>query len=129
MPGSRRAVGDEAEDRAAAYLLGLGYTLITRHYTVRGGEIDLVAMDADTLVFVEVKYRRADRPEDALTTRKSSRMRVAARAYLRAMAAESLPHRFDLIAIEGDSLRHHLSVELADAITIEADWQPDENGP
>jgi putative endonuclease len=114
MPESRRIVGQLAENVAAEHLLNLGYTIITRNYHVRGGEIDLVAMDGDEVVFVEVKYRSRSRPEEALGQRKSSRLRRAALAYLGAFGNKEAAYRFDLIAIEGRDVRHHIRVEIGE---------------
>lgn len=113
MPGSRRSLGSAFEDRAAEYLLGLGYTLVTRRYSARGGELDLVALDGETIVFVEVKARRDGRlPEESITPTKAARWQRAARVYLREVGALDDPHRFDVIAIDDDGLRHHVGVEL-----------------
>ena len=67
MP-DKRALGREAEDRAARYLLEQGYTLVTRRFSSKGGEIDLVALDGETMVFVEVKARsgKFGTPEEAI---------------------------------------------------------------
>lgn len=116
MPGSRRAVGAEAEDRAAQFLLSLGYTLVTRRFCARGGEIDLIAVDGDMLVFVEVKARRTARPEEALTQRKGSRLRSAIHAYLQGIGEPERAFRIDLIAVEDAELRHHVGVELLEHI-------------
>lgn len=104
-----RAVGREAEDRAAAYLLGLGYTLVTRRYTAKGGEIDLVVLDGETIVFVEVKQRdgRGLSPEASVDQRKTDRLVVAAEAYLGGVGESKRDVRFDLVAIDPDGLRHH----------------------
>lgn len=110
MPRSRRDVGSDAEDRAAAYLLGQGFTLVTRRYCVRGGELDLVCYDGAELVFVEVKSRQDALPEESLTSRKAGRLRTAARAFLNSMGASEQAHRFDLVAIEGADIRHHRGV-------------------
>lgn len=112
MPGSRRGIGADAEDRVATYLLDKGYSLVTRRFSAKGGEVDLIALDGETLVFVEVKYRRSSAPEEALSARKGSRLRVAARAYLNAIGEPERAHRFDLVAVEGDSIRHHEGVSL-----------------
>lgn len=105
-----RGVGREAEDRAADFLMGLGYTIVTRRYHTKGGEIDLVALDGDTLVFVEVKSTRARgfSPEEAIDDRKTARIAVAAEAYLNAMEAQGRLARFDLIAIDRSGLRHYV---------------------
>lgn len=107
-----KSFGNAAEDRACDHLLNLGYTILQRQFRVRGGEIDIVALDGDELVFVEVKARSAALPEDALSESKSSRMRKAADAYLRANELGERSYRFDLIAIEGRELRHHTRVNL-----------------
>ena len=57
MPRNRR-LGADAEDRAAAFVHELGYTLVTRNYHAKTAEIDMVAMDDDTLVFIEVRERQ-----------------------------------------------------------------------
>jgi putative endonuclease len=55
-PGMRRAAaGREGESRAAAYLEAAGFTIIARNVRCRNGEIDLVALDGQTIVFIEVK--------------------------------------------------------------------------
>lgn len=103
-----RSLGREAEDKAAAYLLSIGYTPVTRRYTVKGGEIDLVVLDGETLVFVEVKQRdgRGLTPEESVDRKKTERLAVAAEAYMLAMG-ETRDIRFDLVAIDPRGLRHH----------------------
>jgi len=104
-----RQLGQIAEDRAADFLIAQGYTLVTRRFTVRQGEIDLVAIDGDEIVFVEVKLRNAPgfRPEEAVGQKKLARLRRAADAYLLAHADLGHPHRFDLVAIDEDGIRHY----------------------
>lgn len=99
--------GSDAEDRAADYLLGLGYTVVTRRYVAKGGEIDLVALDGETLVFVEVKQRSASRPEEMVGSLKIARMVTAAKEYVLA-TGDARPVRYDVIAIDLSGLRHHV---------------------
>lgn len=103
--------GTDAEDQAADHLLALGYTIVARRVKTRSGEIDIVALDGDTLVFVEVKSRARGpvTPEEALTHAKSHRLKAAAEEYCHAAGGPDLPARFDLIAIDADGLRHHQS--------------------
>ena len=105
-----RDLGRAAEDAAAEYLLGQGYTLVTRRYKARHGEIDLVALDGELLVFVEVKRRDAPGyiPEASIGQEKRKALFRAGQQYL-AEIAESPERevRFDLIAIDRDGLRHH----------------------
>lgn len=109
MPRNRR-LGANAEDAAADYVCGLGYTLITRNYQVRGAEIDMVALDGETLVFFEVRQRQKGGwalPEETVTLAKQKRLWQAAEQYLSDVLGKEAVVRFDVIAIEGDAMRHH----------------------
>jgi len=50
-----RALGDIAEEKACLYIQGLGFTIIERNFTLRGGEIDIIAIKDEVLHFIEVK--------------------------------------------------------------------------
>ncbi len=105
MPHSRR-IGSEAEDQAADYLLGLGYTLIGRRIKMSCGELDIIAFDEETLVFVEVKLRQT-RAEEALTSDKVSKIMDATEEYLYKHNLQEKLVRFDFVVIDRDGLRHH----------------------
>jgi len=104
-----RGVGREAEDRAAEYLIGQGYSIVTRRFKTRRGELDIVAMDGEVLVFVEVKSRNTEgySPEEAMSRSKLDALMVAIGLYLHAMEIPSTDFRLDLIAIDRDGIRHH----------------------
>lgn len=105
-----KAIGEDGESRALAYLLARGLTLVRRNYRVaagpnaRGGEIDLIVRDSDgTLVFVEVRTRKASGFGGAAGSVSAAKQRsviFAARCYLRAFASPPAC-RFDVVAIEG----------------------------
>ncbi len=95
-----------AETRAANYLLGLGYTIITRNFQIRGGEIDLIALDGDELVFVEVRWQQDDLAEESIGSQKSNALRRTAQTYRESMGDER-NFRFDLVAVSPKELRHH----------------------
>lgn len=99
--------GREAEGKAADFLLQLGYVIVHRRYKRGRGEIDIIALDGETLVFVEVKARRSSDPTESVTPGKASRIKEAALAYLAEMGLENKPLRFDLIAIESGAIRHY----------------------
>lgn len=105
MPRTQRQLdGGEAEERAANFLARRGLAIVARNFRTRLGEIDLIAKDGETLVFVEVR-RRADSmrfggAEGSVDWRKRRRLEAAARFYLSRLAAEP-PCRFDVIAIQG----------------------------
>lgn len=95
--------GVPAENQAAAYLQQQGLTLLQRNYQTRRGEIDLIMRDQDTLVFVEVRYRRqADYGHalETITHRKQHKLITAAQYYLLTHPqAAAMPCRFDVVAI------------------------------
>ncbi len=99
--------GKDAESLACRFLQAQGLALIERNYRRRPGEIDLIMVDADSLVFVEVRYRRQDRfgsGADSVDRRKQAKISACAQLYLQAhpeMAAR--PCRFDVISISGDA--------------------------
>ncbi len=105
-----RRLGREAEDQAANYLLNLGYTIVTRRFKAKRGEIDIVALDGETVVFVEVKARRGrvQTPESAISNEKVATIRESALEYLSKAENRDQMIRFDLIAIDPDGLRHHI---------------------
>ena len=101
----RRHLGDIGEQLALEHLERLGYELVTRNHRTRWGEIDLVVHDPDTLVFVEVKTRRATGtghgPWDALHERKRTQVRRMGAAFLAEVTdrPRSVNLRFDAIGV------------------------------
>ena len=86
MP-TRREIGVHGEDLAAAWYQARGYEILDRNWRCPDGEIDLVAMDGEALVFIEVKTRSSTRyghPFEAITPGKLSRLRRLAAAWLAA---------------------------------------------
>jgi putative endonuclease len=119
LPGgvARYRYGQRGERIAERYLMRLGYRIAARNYRGGGAEIDLVAVDSGTVVFVEVKRRSntgAGTPEEAVDGRKRDRIRRAAEAFTRQYRAGDRPVRFDVIAIR-DEGRHHRLQHLKDA--------------
>ena len=97
----RQRIGAAAEELAARHLLGHGLRIIERNFRVRGGEIDLIAKDGKTLVFVEVRLRsRGDFGGAAasITGRKQQRIILAARHYLQTHGEQ--PCRFDAVLLD-----------------------------
>jgi putative endonuclease len=95
--------GQRAEAIAAEFLERHGLTIVARNFRTRHGEIDLVARDKDTLVFVEVRMRsRADYGGAAasVTAAKRERWIAASLAYLAQLGREP-PCRFDAVLLDG----------------------------
>ena len=103
MPAADR--GRMAEDTACDYLLARGLILLERNFRSRRGEIDLILLDADTLVFVEVRYRRQPgfgSAAESINRHKQIRLSACARHYLQTQSrAVPAGCRFDVIAIDG----------------------------
>ncbi len=108
---NKREVGSDKENVAAAYLEKKGYFIIQKNYRVRQGEIDIVARDGDTLVFVEVKYRKnlsSGHPLEAITPSKIKQISRTALFYLNQnkISVDNTPIRFDVIGILGEEITH-----------------------
>jgi putative endonuclease len=98
---ARDAMGPRGENVAARYLRNLGYKIIVRNFRCELGEIDIVAKDQKTLVFVEVKTRSYDdpTPEDQVNEVKRHQITKAAKFYLSRYGIPQPPARFDVVAI------------------------------
>ena len=112
--GAQVALGRRGERAAERYLRRNGYRIVARNFRAAGAEIDLVAIDGETLVFVEVKTRSsraAGAPEEAVDERKQKQMRRAAEAFARRYRADEIEMRFDIIAVDASGKR--LEIELS----------------
>ena len=102
MRAARAVAGEKAEALAAEFLAARGVRIIERNFRRRCGELDLVAQDGDTLVFVEVRLRtRSDFGGAAasITAKKRARMTAAASLYL-ARLRSTPPCRFDAVLLD-----------------------------
>jgi len=106
------SLGARGETAAADYLKRQGYRILARQQRLRSGEIDLVALDGQTVVFVEVKTRRSRQkggPGEAVERSKQRRLTRAATAYLKRHGLLDCPARFDVVAVTwptGDDRPH-----------------------
>lgn len=97
----RQRIGAAAEELAARHLLDHGLSIVERNFRVRGGEIDLIAREARTLVFVEVRLRsRSDfgGASASITYKKQQRLIHAAQHYLQTHGEQSC--RFDAVLLD-----------------------------
>ena len=111
----RHALGLLGEDLAARHLERLGYDVVARRHRTRFGELDLIASDGETLVFAEVKTRRAGPtgPWDALDDLKQAQVRRMAAAYLSDTPRRPFfsDLRFDAIGVTIDGAGGLVSLE------------------
>ncbi|MCX5633690.1 MAG: YraN family protein [Phycisphaerae bacterium] len=111
-----RLLGRQGQKLCEKFLRAKGYKTLTRNFSCRTGEIDLVMMDSDgTVVFVEVKARTNENfadAEAAVTKAKQVRMTRAANLFIKKHKLENLPLRFDVVILITDGktkpqIRHY----------------------
>ena len=104
MEDTRKVLGSRGEDLAVRYLKKKGYKVIERNYRCQWGEIDLVARDKETLIFVEIKSRSSSEfglPQDAVDRFKQEKLIQVAKAYMAEhRLPENIPARFDVVAVQ-----------------------------
>jgi putative endonuclease len=103
VPGDHRiALGKSGEDLACRELRRRGYAILAKRFRTRFGEIDIIAKDGETLVFVEVKARSSSgfgAPVEAVTARKQHTISLMASEYLLSRGSAATPCRFDVVAV------------------------------
>jgi len=103
MKDVTKVLGARGEDLAVQYLKKKGFKVIERNYHCSAGEIDLIAREKNTLVFIEIKARSSSEfglPQDAVDRFKQRKMIEVARYYLAEHhLTEDIPARFDVVAI------------------------------
>lgn len=113
-----RDAGRRGEDLGHLYLRRHGFTVLARNWRQPqgGGELDIVALEGDALVFVEVKFRSSGEwsaPERSIDSEKIAALRRAGRDYARRAGREFSEARFDVLAIVGRRVEH-----LRDAFSL-----------
>ncbi len=121
MRPSNVHIGREGEAAAARFLQQLGYEIIRRNFTVRGGEIDIIARDNNAIVFVEVKSYRSfefGAPESWVDERKQKRIGLAAERFLMDNNIEDCDCRFDVLTVDLSQRPPHIK-HLQDAFWLD----------
>jgi len=102
MLNQAQRFGRKAEAIAVRYLKRHGYKIVARNHRTRSGEIDIIARDGKTLVFVEVKARTSDRygsAKAAVTCRKQRQISKVALGYLQMTDQSHVKARFDVVTV------------------------------
>ena len=113
MSRARVALGKIGEDLACHELERRGYAIVARRYRRRGGELDIIARDGATIVFVEVKTREGRQfggAVEAVTGLKRHRMVRLALEYLAQHRLTACPCRFDVVSIQLEDGRSTIEV-------------------
>lgn len=102
MPTAKSNLGQRGESFALQYLKKQGYTILGQNWRCQEGELDIIAQQGDTIVFVEVRTRRAEATDSAfasITLRKRAKLSTLATIYLAEHNLEDADWRVDVIAI------------------------------
>ena len=115
--------GARAEELAAAYLTARGFRILTRNWRRPEGELDLVALDGDTCVFVEVRSRTGEEyghPLEAVGARKRAQVIRAARLFLDSETVPAAAFRFDVVGVlfAVDDSEEPVCTHVADAFRV-----------
>lgn len=98
----RRPLGKRGEDLAARFLRAQGYRILDRNVQLGKYEIDIIALDGDTVAFVEVKTRESGdpvKPEENVDREKQRRIIAAARRHITEKDDPEMYYRFDIVAV------------------------------
>lgn len=103
MTDATKKLGDQGEALAKKFFKKLGYKILEQNFRTRLGEIDLIARDKNTLVFIEVKTRTSSAfgwPEEAVTATKKRHLATAVNIYLQQKKLFDQPFRCDILSID-----------------------------
>ena len=103
MTRERISTGKLGEEIAAEHLVGVGYEIVERNFRCPLGEMDIVARDHETLVFVEVRSRRTDNyggPLESIGFAKQKKISRVAEYYLNRHGLQQIKARFDVVAVK-----------------------------
>jgi putative endonuclease len=119
----RKKLGGSGEEEAVRFLEKKGYRILEKNFKYGKGEIDIIAMDNNTLVFVEVKTKFSEgygEPEEWVTRRKQAQIGRVAMGYLQKKSIKDMDCRFDVVSIvkmkeKANEIRH-----IEDAFWLDA---------
>ena len=106
-----KAVGFEAEEWAAKFLMEHGFRIVERNFSAKVGEIDIIALKDGVLHFVEVKYSKKHNAHERITPGKLAKLYRTIDYYLQKKALD-LPYQLDAIIIEGEKLNYLQNITL-----------------
>jgi putative endonuclease len=98
----KKELGKKGEEKALRFLKKRGYCIIEKNYVCKMGEMDLIAKEKDTLVFIEVKTRTSTEfgpPQLAVNSSKQRQLSKVALYFLKEKKLEDVKARFDVVAI------------------------------
>ncbi|MDD5147167.1 MAG: YraN family protein [Candidatus Daviesbacteria bacterium] len=118
---SNTDIGNKGEELACKYLKKLGYRILERNFRIRGGEIDIVVKDGNTLVFVEVKTRYSHDfglPAESMTPWKIRSLLKTARFYIQKINWGEREYRLDFMGVDFAESGDNPKIELIKNIAL-----------
>lgn len=118
-----KLLGNKGEAIAASYLEEKDYTILERNYKNNIGEIDIITLDRNTIVFVEVKTRKTyyyGLPGEAVERRKQNKIITVAKCYLAKLSLWDKPVRFDVIEVFSGANDSYRINHIINAFIVEA---------
>jgi len=111
MVHKKSITGQYGEELVVGYLRDQKFTILERNYRQQYGEIDIIAMNHEALIFVEVKTRRSCRFDFScvITPTKQKKIAAVARHYLTRHTYEDKTYRFDVALVEGMQNKEHIT--------------------
>jgi putative endonuclease len=116
--GNNKILGAFGEDMACKYLSDCGYRVIERNFSCRAGEIDIIAINGETVVFIEVNTRSGDKyglPAEAVSRAKQQKIVKTALYYMQGRSLLDYMCRFDVMEILVDDENNHRINLITDA--------------
>ncbi len=109
IDGHNKSLGERGEDYASIFLKNSGYKIMKKNFRYKTGELDIIALEGETIVFVEVKTRSGSQfgePEESIDNWKVNKIKKTAAYYLLINDFENIETRFDVISLRllGDSM-------------------------
>ena len=104
--------GAQGEQQALSYVKKLGYKILEKNFTTKIGEIDIIAQDKNSLVFIEVKNRSSKkfgRPSEAVNNHKQYKIKQVAQLYLQKIKKTSSFCRFDVLEVLDNEINYILN--------------------
>lgn len=104
-----KEIGDSGEEVAVRFLKKKGFEIMKRNFRTRFGEIDIIAIDEDMLVFIEVKVKRGDKfgdPGEMINARKIEKIKRTANYFIQEKDLCDIPWRIDAVLIRGEVIEH-----------------------
>ena len=125
MSSKNISLGKKGEKLAEKFLKKQGLCICARNYRTRYGEIDIIAKEKETLVFVEVKTRSSERlgsPEEAVTVKKQQQISKAALDYLEKHELFDCQARFDVVSVIDDGSKKVALELIRNAFDLKFGW-------